>query len=185
MALFIFCCVGLCLFCGLYLAVYICEKSPEAIQPADCIIVLGSRVTADGPSRDLEGRLERAYKLYVEGYAQAIIVCGAKLDAEPIAEAQAMQAWLLEKGIPQEHIFLDTASYNTRQNLENAQAIMEEQHFMSAILCTSDFHGTRAAWLAARAEISCTVAKSRFSYGSKWMSRGREVIAWVKYALGL
>lgn len=165
----------------LYSSVYVQERKPDNPQTSDCIIVLGSKVNAGGPSKSLQGRLERALSLYQEGYARAFIVCGGKRTDEPDTEAAVMAAWLEQHDVPPDDIFLDSISVNTKENIREAKRIMQEQGFASAIVCTSDYHAYRSMRLARDAGLTASSAKARTEWDGKPVARLRESLSWIKY----
>ena len=77
-----------------------------------------------------------------------IVVCGAKGSDEPDAEAHVMQHILIEKGIPAEDVLMDDTSFNTRQNLLHASALLEGRQTETVLVVTSDYHLPRALRLA-------------------------------------
>lgn len=116
--------------------------------PADAIIVLGARVYPDGNlSLTLSRRTQKGYQAWKEGLAPLLIVCGGQGADEPVSEAQAMAAYLMELGVPSQDIILEDTSTSTLENLTYAQQIMEERGLTTALVVTSDYHITRALWL--------------------------------------
>ena len=172
--------VGLALF-GL-----VCWRAtvPREAADADCVIVLGARVWPDGRmSRVLKTRVDAALDAWRAGKTQNIIVCGAQGRDEPRTEADAMAEYLLEQGVPEESIFLDDASYDTRENIANAKAIMDENNWQNAMIATSDYHVERALWMAADAGIPATglSAPTPKTFRAFWLGRMRETVSWVLY----
>lgn len=160
-------------------------KKPEPAK-SDCIVVLGARVWPDGRmSNSLRYRCESALQAWQQGIAPAIIVCGGQGRDEPVTEAAAMAAYLAENGVPSEAIFIEDASTDTRENLRFARAIMEDQGFETAAICTSDYHLTRAMWLARDTGISATgiSARSPKTVRSFVFGRCREAVSWALYFL--
>ena len=87
--------------------------------------MLGAQVKEDGtPSVALERRLTAALESYREK-RQILIVCGAQGGDEPRAEGDVMRDWLLAQGVPETDVIAETSSFNTRENLRYARAIME------------------------------------------------------------
>ena len=94
-------------------------KTVPASEKYDAIIVLGAQVTPDGsPSVQLGWRLDAAYDAWKQTPVP-VVVCGARGKDEPVAEADAMEQYLVNKGIPASDILKDPDSYNTNQNLQN------------------------------------------------------------------
>lgn len=164
--------------------VYQEKRAGDPLSPSDVIIVLGARVRPDGTlSNSLEYRLETAMQAYEQGMADYLIVCGAQGKDEPCAEAQAMRDYLVERGVPESCVFLDDESFNTRQNIENARAIMQEQGFESAIVVTNAYHVARAKALCADAGIEVLGAAAKMPRGFfiPWKMRVREALSWINY----
>ena len=179
-------CLGAVMFVALVGTVSVCAALERAVEPADCIIVLGARVRPDGTLSDsLRYRCEAALAAWREGLAPALIVCGAQGGDEPMPEAIAMRDWLMAQGVPEEAILVEGASFNTEQNLDNARALMDERGWKSAIVVTSDYHLQRALWLARDAGIdACGIpAESPHPLPMRLKDRVREACGWGMYAL--
>ena len=179
-------CAGVVAFMALVGAVCVRANIVRTPVSSDCIIVLGARVRPDGTLSDsLRYRCESALAAWEQGLAPFLIVCGAQGTDEPVAEAEAMRAWLTERGVPEENIVLEADSYNTEQNLENAHALMQARGWESAIVVTSDYHLERALWIArdAGVEASGIAAESPHPLGIWLKNRLREACSWCVYAL--
>ncbi|MDY5348254.1 MAG: YdcF family protein [Candidatus Ventricola sp.] len=171
------CCAGLIGF------VYYKETHLPERQESDVIIVLGAQVKEDGtPSEALRRRMAAALEVYQEK-PQTIIVCGAQGSNEPRAEGDVMRDWLIAQGVREEDVVAETASFNTRQNLEYAKAIMEHRGLSRALIVTSDYHVARALRLCAQAGIEATGkgSPSKPEYFIK--NHLREGLSWIKFWL--
>ncbi len=176
--------IGAILLISLMTAIFACAKREYPAQSADCIIVLGARVWMDGElSLTLRARVDAALAAYQSGTANAIIVCGGQGGDEPISEARAMMNYLTAHGVEEENIFSDETSVNTKQNLQNAQAIMREHNMTTAAIVTSDYHLTRAMWLAKDLGIdACGIkADTPIRLSTKIANYARESLSWVFY----
>lgn len=161
--------------------VYYQETHLPEVAQSDVIIVLGAQVKADGtPSVALERRLTLALEVYKKS-PQMIIVCGAQGTDEPATEASVMRAWLLERGVPPEQVLEEAHSFNTRENLENAKALMETNGLAKALVITSDYHVARALRLCRDVGIDATGkgSPSKIEYFIK--NHLREGASWIKY----
>ena len=109
------------------LVAFVCVKEYTAPKPdgtTQAIIVLGAQVKPDGTlSLQLQYRMELALEQY-RAHPQVIVVCGAQGGNEPMTEAQAMHDYLVSNGVPEGDILMDDTSFNTRQNLANAQKLL-------------------------------------------------------------
>lgn len=121
------------------------RADPEG-QSANVVLVLGARVYPDGaPSATLAQRLLTA-KDFLDTHPQAIaILCGGQGGNEPCPEAEAMQAYLLQKGVDADRLLLEDQSNNTIQNIANAKALLEQREEpYTTVVISSDFHLARA-----------------------------------------
>ena len=172
------------LFCaGLIGFVYYRETHLPERQESDVIIVLGAQVKEDGtPSEALRRRMIAALEVHQEK-RQTIIVCGAQGSNEPRAEGDVMRDWLIAQGVREEDVVAETASFNTRQNLEYAKAIMEHRGLSRALIVTSDYHVARALRLCAQTGIEATGkgSPSKPEYFIK--NHLREGLSWIKFWL--
>ena len=160
--------------------VYYKEKTLPEQKESDVIIVLGAQVKADGtPSEALRRRLAAALETY-QKKRQIIIVCGAQGANEPRAEGDVMREWLIQNGVAEADVIAETASFNTRQNLEYARAIMEHRGLSQALIVTSDYHVARALELCRQAGIEATGkgSPSKIEYFIK--NHFREGLSWIK-----
>ena len=172
------------LFCaGLIGFVYYRETHLPERQESDVIIVLGAQVKEDGtPSEALRRRMIAALEVHQEK-RQTIIVCGAQGSNEPRAEGDVMRDWLIAQGVREEDVVAETASFNTRQNLEYAKAIMEHRGLSRALIVTSDYHVARALRLCAQTGIEAPGkgSPSKPEYFIK--NHLREGLSWIKFWL--
>ena len=172
--------LGLACVIGLMGFVYYRETHLPPIGDSDVIIVLGAQVKEDGtPSVALERRLTAALESYLAD-RQLIIVCGAQGGNEPRPEGDVMRDWLLARGVPGEDVIAETDSFNTRENLTYAKAIMESRGLKNALVVTSDYHVARALELCRQVGISAVGkgSPSKLEYFIK--NHFREGLSWVK-----
>ena len=168
---------------GLIGFVYYKETHLPPVQESDVIIVLGAQVREDGtPSVALERRLTAALESYTLK-RQTLIVCGAQGANEPRAEGDVMREWLLERGVAAEDVVAETGSFNTRENLRNARAIMERRGLSQALVVTSDYHVARALLLCRQEDISATGTGSPSKPEYFIKNHFREGLSWIKLAL--
>ncbi|MGN0773277.1 MAG: YdcF family protein [Candidatus Ventricola sp.] len=171
-----------CLACvvGLMGFVWYKETHLPPIGDSDVIIVLGAQVKEDGtPSVALMRRLTAALESYLEK-PQLIIACGAQGANEPRAEGDVMRDWLIDRGVRSEDVVAETASFNTRENLIYARAIMEHRGLAQALVVSSDYHVARALELCRQVGIQATGkgSPSKPEYFIK--NHFREGLSWIK-----
>ena len=169
-------------------AVYVCIREGSVLKTVppeenyDAIIVLGAQVTPDGtPSVQLTWRLDAAYDAYRQKQVP-VVVCGAKGKDEPMTEAEAMAAYLVNKGVAREDILQDPASLSTRQNLKNAAALLEPiSGIRKVLIVTSDYHVPRSLALAADQGFEACGLGSPCKPEYWLKNHAREALAWCKY----
>ncbi|MBQ4312769.1 MAG: YdcF family protein [Clostridia bacterium] len=137
----------MCFISGLMLGASM--KTVPEYKSRTTVIVLGCKIHGDQPSRMLKDRLDVAYD-YLAAHPQAhCIVTGGQGDDEDYAEAEIMQRYLIERGISAERIIAETQSTSTRENLENAAALLEQYNCHKETVVVSDrFHQYRAQLIA-------------------------------------
>ena len=138
------------------------------LRRADFVVVLGSGLASgDRVPPLLASRLERGRQVYqtLVGRGKTsplLIVSGGKGSDERISEAEAMARYLIERGVPDEHVVREDQSGTTEENLTFTQAIMERSHpGYRCIVVTSNYHVFRAAMLARRLGVNGQVTGSR------------------------
>lgn len=115
----------------------------DELEVSDAAVVLGNKVELNGkPSKRLQGRLDKAAELYEKNYFEYIIVSGGT-GKEGFDEAAVMKEYLIEKGIHDDRILLDSDGYNSYMTAKNTKAIMEDMGFDSVMIITQFYHISR------------------------------------------
>ena len=160
-------------------------KVPMTLAPYpnyDAIIVLGAQVK---PNRTLSVQLTWRMDAAAEAFEKKnvpIVVCGAQGSDEPCPEAEAMRDYLIGKGIPEEMILTDPDSFNTNENLENAQRLLEEFPGVKHVLIvTSDYHVPRSMAIAGDLGFEAVGLGSPCKPEYWIKNHAREALAWCKY----
>ncbi len=85
-----------------------------------------------------------------------LIPSGGRGSNEKISEAEAMKRYLLEKGIPEEHIILEDGSATTMENLQNSkEIIMSRPGGKRTALVSSNYHIYRCLTYARKLKLNC------------------------------
>lgn len=145
----------------------------------DFIIVLGSGLINDKVPPLLASRINKAIDFYWKQAAVAspptIIFSGGQGPDENLPEAEAMQIYAVEKGIPVEHTMQEDRSVNTYQNLLFSKKIMEslKENNYNSIFTTNNFHLFRAGLFARQAGLTSQGigSKTAFYYWPNAMIR--------------
>ena len=124
----------------------------------DFVIIHGSGlIHGDKVSKLLADRLDKAIEVYrKDPTAPVMIPSGGKGSDEALSEAEAMEGYLIEHGIPREHIVREDKSATTRENLLFSKKIIEEQGGGYTALVTSNYHVYRALSICRDLDFMCT-----------------------------
>lgn len=118
------------------------EDDPEA---ADLIFVFGGK---------RQERALRAAELYRQGYAPKIWVSGGDKRKTGTAEAEVLKRTMMEQGVPEAAILLETASADTIENVVASHPLIEKafgwKNFRKVILVSSPMHMRRVKRAFAR-----------------------------------
>ena len=150
----------------------------DTFPEADCIMVLGCQVKADGSlSHMLEDRLKRGVALYKAGAAPKLLMSG---DHGQVTynEVAAMKQYAIDQGVPSEDIFMDHAGFSTYESVYRARDIFQVERI---IIVTQEYHLYRALHIADSLGLeSWGVASDYRSYSGQSMRDIREILARVK-----
>ena len=104
-------------------------RVPAAAEPSlDYVIVLGAKVKPDGSlSKTLKLRLDKALEYMKENPETMLVLSGAKGDAEPCSEADAMETYLLGQGADPDHLLKEEQSFSTVENLAYSRVMIEKR----------------------------------------------------------
>lgn len=175
---FIFFC-GMILFFSAALIIYV-DSYSDLENKADWAIVFGSKVHRNGqPSNRLKARLDAAFNLYQRGKADKILVSGGTGE-EGHDEADIMAKYLIQKGLRQSFLLVDSDGYTTSKTAQNSARLIKRSNDVIAV--TQQFHVSRAK-LSLR---NAGFVKVRGYFPEYYELRDlystfREVPAWLKY----
>lgn len=132
------------------LMVYAANKTPA---PNATVVVLGSKIHGDQPSRMLRDRLNEAGRYLQENPDAKCVVAGGLGPGETYTEAYVMEKYLVEQmGIAPERIAREDASTNTQENLAFSMEIIRDKGWSTdLVVATQVFHQYRAGQMARQA----------------------------------
>ena len=155
--------------------------------PADVIIVLGAGTNGYAPSPVFRERLNHAVMLYLEGYADTILLTGGLSPGNAHSDAAIAGQYLQSRGIPVEDILLEEQSTITQENLEYAKQIMDTEGLATAILVSDPLHMKRAMLMANDYEIEAFSSPTPTTRYQTWKSKlpflMRELFFYTGYLL--
>lgn len=119
---------------------------------ADCIIVLGAGLRNDAPSLILRTRLNRALEYLETREGIPVVVSGGLGEGETITEAEAMQQYLIARGVDESLIWKEELSTRTQENIGYSLELIHERGLdldsITVAIVTNDFHIYRAKHIA-------------------------------------
>ncbi len=150
------------------------EEAAEVID-ADCILILGAGVRADGsPSDMLRDRLAVGVAVYEAGGADKILISGDH-SRKDYDEVGAMEKYCLEAGIPEDAIYPDYAGFSTYESLYRARDIFCAEKI---VIVTQEYHLYRALYVAEKLGLEAVgVAADLNTYAGQSYRDLREILA--------
>ncbi len=108
----------------------------------DALIFFSFSLTPEGDlSRVSRLRLDETLRLYREGKAKYILLTGgAGRQPVPLIESEIAKKYLVSKGVDSGHIFIETRSSNTLENIEFLLPIINQKKLKTLILVSSPYH---------------------------------------------
>lgn len=159
-----------CMLIGTIIAnVIVVSYEPDPDR--DFVIIPGCGIRKDGtPTPLLKGRCDRALRFYKKqlrktGKAPILIPSGGQGPDEAVSESEAMTNYLLEKGVPAEHILIEDRSKSTRENMRFSKEIIQKVNPQGKIAyATTNYHVFRSGLMARRVKMRAVGMGAR----TKW-----------------
>lgn len=171
------------LFSG-FLMIY--GSNDNVTYKEDAVIVLGAAVHGDTPSLTLKKRLDTAVEYHTQNPDALIIVSGGKGQGENVTEAEAMEKYLLDKGVNSEVIIKESAATSTYENFLFSNKLIKERlgDNVAVTYITNEYHIMRAGLCAKRAEVN-NITHIHSNTSISYIISGvlRECLAVVKYII--
>ena len=141
------------------------------------VLVLGAGVVNNSyPSNILKARLDKAYEIYQQAPHKSFIMSGDHRD-QYYDEVSVMKNYLVEKGIPEDKIFLDHCGYSTYDSLYRLKHVIKEP---KVIIVTQKYHLSRAMMLSKKLDIDAIGVSSSEVSSTRLNREAREVFARLK-----
>ncbi|MCM3022681.1 YdcF family protein [Weizmannia ginsengihumi] len=154
-------------------------KRPLADGKYEYALVLGAKVNGKELSNALRYRLEAALE-YANRYpAVKLILSGGQGPDEEVSEAEAMKTFLVERGISEDRLILESASTSTYENILFSKKLLPRA-VKAVTLITNDYHLKRAKVIAKRLGLKTDVVLDHAPKSIKNKSQFRERAALLK-----
>jgi uncharacterized SAM-binding protein YcdF (DUF218 family) len=156
--------------------------SQEAVE-AEYVIILGAGLRGSEVSLTLKERLLKGIE-YMKAYPDSkAIVSGGQGPGETITEAEAMESYLISRGIEAGSIIKEDKASSTWENFLFSRELLNEAEggaVTRVVVVTSDFHMYRSKLLARRAGFEPYGVSAATPASVKAASHIREYFALVK-----
>ena len=155
----------------------------------DCpyLLVLGAGINGTEPSLALKSRLDAAYAYLAEHPDCIAIVSGGQNEDELIPESEAMEKYLLDKGISSDRIWQEDKSTSTRENFLFTLELIRQKTGKTPTelnVVSNEFHLYRVGKIAESLDLDCRGIPAKTPYPLLLASCSiREIIAVWYYQL--
>lgn len=154
-------------------------RLPAANGENQYAIILGAKVNGEIPSLSLRYRLEAALDYAKKHPEVKFILSGGQGPDEDITEAEAMKRYLMENGIEEDRLILETASTSTYENIQFSKKLLPSS-VNSVTIVTSDYHLARAREIARQLDLESDAVSAKTPKVVEWKLTTRERLALLK-----
>ncbi|MET0791039.1 MAG: YdcF family protein [Polyangiaceae bacterium] len=144
------------------------------------LVLLGCRVVGPAAlSATSARRADRALQAFRSGVSGHLLACGGKA-WNGVREADALCAYLIERGMPEQALERELWSHSTRQNAHFAARLLLPRGLRRIGLVTCDWHMQRAlkSFVGAGFEVEAMPAVTpAVALGDEWKRAVRERLA--------
>ena len=132
---------------GTFFQVWQASRRDQA-QEAGAIVVMGAAQYNGEPSPVYEARLSHARDLYEQGLADRIVVTGGQQEGDQFNEAQAGEMWLIDEGVPESNILLETDGRNSWESLAASARFLADDGIEDVMIVSDPYHSKRLEEIA-------------------------------------
>lgn len=149
------------------------EEGAE-LSDVDCAVILGAGVREGKPTPMLRDRLLVGIDLYKSGAVKKLIMSGDHGSTD-YDEVNIMKSFAVDRGVPDEDIFMDHAGFSTYETIYRAREIFEADNI---IIVSQKYHLYRALYIAEKLGIkSVGVSADLDTYRGQTKRDLREILA--------
>ena len=157
-------------------------QKPVADGTNNYAIILGAKVNGEIPSLSLRYRLDAALD-YANKYPHVqLVLSGGQGAGEDISEAESMRRYLVENGIDEDRLLIESNSTSTYENMLFAQELLPPS-VQAVTIITSDYHLERSKIIARSLDLQADVVSAKTPRVVEKRLRFRERLALIKTAI--
>lgn len=152
--------VGVGLFgVSLIAAIYWQARADDA-RSVDAIVVLGTAQYDGRPSPALRARLDTTVDAWNDGLARYVVVTGGKQEGDRFTEAEASRTYLVDNGVPEDAILMESTGRSSWQSMQGAAAVLAETGARRILIISDGFHLFRLKLMARELGLEATARAS-------------------------
>ena len=160
-------------------------SSKSTNETADAAIVLGAAVWNGKPSPVFEERIKHAIFLYENNQVEYLIFTGGVGIRDERSEADVGREYAIQNGVEPDHIFTESESRITYQNLSKAKAIASNTDMSSYLIVSDPLHMKRSVVMAKDLGMNAFPSPTPTSKFESWKSKLpfllREIYFYIHY----
>ena len=160
-------------------------SSKSTNETADAAIVLGAAVWNGKPSPVFEERIKHAIFLYENNQVEYLIFTGGVGIRDERSEADVGREYAIQNGVEPDHIFTESESRITYQNLSKAKAIASNTDISSYLIVSDPLHMKRSVVMAKDLGMNAFPSPTPTSKYESWKSKLpfllREIYFYIHY----
>lgn len=157
-------------------------QKPVANGTNEYAIILGAKVNGEIPSLSLQYRLDAALDYAKEYPHVRLVLSGGQGTGEYISEAEAMRRYLVENGIDEKRLLLESASTSTYENILYSKELLPST-VQAVTIITSDYHLERSKIIARSLDLQSDVVAAKTPKVVEQKLKIRERLALIKTAV--
>ncbi|MBV9608374.1 MAG: YdcF family protein [Acidobacteria bacterium] len=116
------------------------QSGRDEARSADTIIVFGAAEYSGRPSPVWRARLDHAYDLFQRGLAPLVITTGGAGEDPHFTEGGVGRAYLMTRGVPEQHLIAETQAHDTDESVERVATILRTNGFHTCLAVSDDYH---------------------------------------------
>jgi len=124
------------------------QSRTDQTRPVEAIVVLGAAQYNGQPGPVFRARLVETLAAYEAGNAPLIVVTGGRASGDQYSEAEAAQAFLVERGVPSGAILLENTGRDSWQSMSGVAEVLQARGLKRVLLVSDGFHLFRLKLMA-------------------------------------
>ncbi|HQP10247.1 MAG TPA: YdcF family protein [Candidatus Omnitrophota bacterium] len=116
------------------------ERHPPSKAPIAAVLMADYNETMEDLGAETQRRLNHARALYDAGQVEYILCAGGARPGLNMFGSESMRRFLINAGIPEEKVFLERKSYDSKTNWAMIRQIVANYGWSKVVIVSSPFH---------------------------------------------